>query len=843
MVMQSQRQGYGQGYVASSSAQSDERLARLLVVEDESIVAMDIAEQLGELGYEVCGIADNGNDAIRMVEQYRPDLVLMDVVIKGDMDGVETAQHLSRGFGCPVVFLTAYSDARTVSRAAEVAPYGYITKPFQAKELRAAVQVALYKSRLEAKLRESEQWFAATLRCVGDCVIATDPDGNIRFMNLAAERLLGWRLDDAIGRKIEEILPLHAADSGSPLESPAYRALRTDSVVGIEFGSHTLARDGRIIPIDDSAAPIRGDRGETLGIVVAFRDVTERVALEQSLRHSEGRFRSAFDFAPVGMALISLSGRFLQVNAALCKLLGYSEAQLLSFDQLALTHDADVASEAERLRMLTGDVMVSTQFEKRYRRENGSYIWCLVSVSVLANVDDSFCYLYQIHDLTERKESELKLARLAHYDTLTGLVNRARLWEEAELLLRIATRNGGRVAVIFMDLDHFKQINDSLGHEAGDELLKEVARRLKSSIRASDCVARFGGDEFVMLLPTIASAEDVAAVTSKIKKQFERSVRLGNRDVTVGISVGVSLFPEDGEDAKTLLRCADSALYHAKSLGRNNVQFYSSELTQRVEERLSLDAELRAAIERDEFELHYQPYISLSGDRQIGVEALIRWRHPDKGLVFPGAFIAYAEESGLIVPIGEWAMLTACCEAAKWPVVSGQAAGIAVNISARQFKATDMVQAVSAVLAKSGLPPGRLCLEITEQLLLEDTDNVIQTINKLKGMGVKIAIDDFGIGYSSLSYVKRFGPTKLKIDRSFINDLPQDADDAAIVKAVLAMAKSLGVEVVAEGVETQAQLEFLRREGCGFAQGYYISRPVPAAQFQNWLKTWGDPGQ
>ncbi len=817
--------------------------AKLLVVEDESIVAMDLVEQLREMGYEVCGSADTGREAIALVEAHAPDLVLMDIVIKGEMDGVDTARQLKRRFNTPVVFLTAYNDLRTVTRAAETVPYGYLTKPFQSKDLRAAVEVALYKSRLERRLRESEQWFAATLRCVGDCVVATDPQGHVRFLNPAAEALLGWRMEEAIGRKIEEVFPLRAADSDTPIESPAYRALSANAVVGIEFGSRAIARNGRVVPIDDSAAPIRGDRNELLGTVIAFRDVSQRVALEQSLRQSESRFRSAFDFAPVGMALVSLSGRFLQVNAALCSLLGRTEAELIGQDQLLLTHAGDQVGEVERLRALTGGQAMTTQFEKRYRRASGESVWCLASVSILSNVDESLCFLYQVHDLTERKESEFKLSRLAHYDTLTGLINRARLWEEAELLLRIAKRNASQVAVVFMDLDHFKQINDTLGHEAGDELLKEVARRLKACIRASDCVARLGGDEFVMLLPTVHSAVDVSIVMEKIKSQFDRPVRIEDRDVIVGISLGISMYPEDGGDAKTLLKCADSALYHAKSLGRNNVQFYRKELTERVEQRLTLDMELRRALEQAEFVLHYQPYVPSSGSGGIGAEALIRWTHPQRGLITPEAFIPYAEESGLILPIGEWVLLEACREAAGWPMHNGEPIGISVNISARQFRAEGLVDLVAKVLSESGLAAGRLCLEITEQLLMQDADGVIAKIRQIKAMGVKIAVDDFGIGYSSLSYLKRFGPTKLKIDRSFINDLPADADDTAIVRAVLAMSKTLGMAVVAEGVETQAQMQFLREEGCNYVQGYLISRPGPAEQFHSWLQSWREAGK
>jgi len=808
--------------------------ANILIVEDESIVALDLAGQLREMGYQVCAIADNGKEALARIEQHRPTLILMDIILKGEMDGIETARHVSHRFQTPVIFLTAYSDPHTVERAAHTAPYGYLTKPFQANELRAAIEVALYKAGLETRLRESERWFAATLRCVADGVIATDKQGLVQFLNPAAEEALGWSLADAKGRPAEDIMHLSNPRTGAREKSPITLALEGNRVVGLEFGTLLASRTGRQRPIDDSAAPIRGIDGRVMGAVMAFRDVSERLAVEESLRRSEEHFRKTFDFAPVGMALVAMNGAFLQMNTALCGLLGYSQSELEARLQSELTYPADREVEKARLAELLSGAVTTVQFEKRYLTQNGSVLWALANVSLLMQGETPMCYLYQIHDLTERKNSEYQLSHMAHFDTLTGLANRSRLLDEANDQILVAKRQKTGLAIVFLDLDHFKQINDSLGHEAGDLLLQEVGARLKAAVRETDCVSRFGGDEFVLLLPNIQTPEDVSHVVNKILADFTRPVILAGQPVRIGTSMGVSLFPEDGTDAKVLLRCADSALYQAKAEGRNNVQFYRAELTARIERRFTLEKELRHAIECSEFELYYQPIVSLKDTGEICAEALIRWHHPQRGLLLPEMFIPFAEETGLIMPIGDWVIATACAEAARWQV-AGKGISVSINISALQFRTGNLTQKIQQALAASGLAPSLLCLEITEQFLLQDTEQNLALIAELKALGLKIAIDDFGIGYSSLSYFKRFGPEKLKIDRSFISGVIDDAEDAAIVRAIIAMAKSLKVQLVAEGIETEEQLAFVSREGCDKAQGYLYAKPAPAEAFRAWL--------
>jgi diguanylate cyclase (GGDEF)-like protein/PAS domain S-box-containing protein len=811
--------------------------ASLLIVEDESVVAMDLAEQLREMGYKVCGTADNGNDAIALARKHRPRLVLMDIVLKGAGDGIEAAKYIGRGLGIPIIFLTAYSDARTVERAVKTSPYGYLTKPFQPRELRAAIEVALYKAEMERNLRESEKWFASTLRCVADGVIATDAKGHVRFMNPTAESATGWTLEEAAGRNVDEVMRLEAPGTGLPLETPVLRALREDAAAGIDFGTRLVARDGRRVPIDDSAAPIRGDDDRVIGAVIAFRDVSERLQKEESLRQSEMKFRNAFDFAPVGMALVGLDGRFLQVNAAIARLLGYDEDELIQLNQSQLTSSGDAAQERASLYRLLQGESASVQFQKRYLPKGAAEpVWTLVSVSLLQQKDEPFCYLYQIHDLTDQKAAEQQLTQLAHFDPLTGLANRTLLAEEIDRMTRAARRHRKHVGVAFLDLDHFKQVNDTLGHEAGDQLLQAVAERLKAGMRESDWIARLGGDEFVLLLNDVSDTAAITTVTNKIRERMLEPVKLSNVEVRVTASLGVALFPDDGDDATTLLRCADSALYHAKAEGRNNVQFYRPEFTEKAQQRLEIERSLHQALERLEFELHYQPIVSVAGGRPEGAEALIRWRQSELGSMAPDAFIPIAEEIGLIDPIGEWVLREACREAAAWPRLGLPPLSISVNLSVRQFKSGRLVQTVRKVLEETGLEAGRLCLEITEQLLFNDTEENLAQLAALKSLGVQLAIDDFGTGYSSLGSLKRVAPGSLKIDRTFVSDMTAGSDDAAIVKAVIAMAHSLKLKVVAEGIETEGQRLFLDDEGCDRAQGYYYARPAPAEEFRVWLR-------
>ena len=453
-----------------------------------------------------------------------------------------------------------------------------------------------------------------------------------------------------------------------------------------------------------------------------------------------------------------------------------------------------------------------------------------------------------VQDITERKKAEKQIRFLAYFDSLTGLPNRLQFREQLKKALSVARRNNWMVAVMFMDLDNFKRINDTAGHSAGDCVLRKVAERLTRAIRLYDTVsrddvagppetvARLGGDEFIVLLPHIARSEDTAGIAMRILDSFKSAFDIEGSEVFLSTSIGISLFPQDGDDVEDLLKNADAALYHAKDSGRNNFQFYSRSLNDAAFQRLSLESSLRKAVERNEFVVHYQPQVSARDGRMVGVEALVRWNHPELGLVFPGQFVPLAEETGLIQAIDEMVLREACAQNARWQAAGLPRIHVAVNLSGHQFRSRDLIQRVCDTVAEAGTEPRFVELEITETVLMENAAETLEIINELKKRGFRIAVDDFGTGYSSLAYLKRFRADVLKIDRSFVRDIATSSDDAAIVAAIVTLAETLKMRAIAEGVENPLQRGFLHEQGCDLMQGYLFGRPSPPEIITELLK-------
>lgn len=802
----------------------------VLIVEDEAIVAEDLSDQLSDMGYRVCGIADTCERAIALATQHRPHIVMMDIVIKGPLDGIATAEKITRQFHIPVIFATAYSDAATVARAAHVAPYGYITKPYQARDVRAAIEVALYKSSLEQRLKESERWFSATLRCIADGVIAANSQGVIQFVNPAAERLLDQSMSQLVGKNIADALVFADPSVHQHHENVAallsHQSLNTLRDAEILFGLALRKHDDSVLHVDLSMAIIRDDQRQAMGHVIAIRDIQERLVAEQALKISEDRFRTAFEFAPIGMALVSMDGRFIQHNTALTDLLGYSAQQLAQASQQEVTHPDDWSQEQEQLRaLLMGDVHC-LQFEKRMRTYDGRTLWVYASLSLLRKDDMPVCYLYQLHDVSERKQLEEKMTSLAYVDVLTGLANRRRLMDDVERQMAIARRSNKNFALLFCDLDHFKKVNDTLGHEAGDYLLQVVAKRLTSLLRDTDTVARLGGDEFVILLSDVALPEYAARVANKIKHSIGQGIEIADNTVHVGGSVGISIFPQDGKDAKTLLRNADSALYAAKHAGRNGVQFYCADLTQKVQAQMVLMMELRQALERQEFVLYFQPIVNLQTRKVLALEALVRWQHPVHGLMDPDNFLPCVEQAGLMPELGRWIIRDACRARAAWKSFEQHSVAVSINVAPSQFMGPSLVPTLQAALQEYGVDPADVVIELTEQSMLKENEHHAKVFKALLDLGISIALDDFGMGYSSLSYVVRCAPSKIKIDRSFIAALGDGQTDDVMVESILSLCEKLPTSIIAEGIETQAQLDFLRERQCAFGQGYFFSKPL-----------------
>lgn len=473
------------------------------------------------------------------------------------------------------------------------------------------------------------------------------------------------------------------------------------------------------------------------------------------------------------------------------------------------------------------------------QKKNGERFWLLQSISAVWSSDGELKnYVCVGQDISDLKHNQQKMETLAYYDQLTGLQNRLLFKEQLRAALSTAERDSRHMALLYLDLDHFKRINDTLGHEAGDQLLVEVAQRLKSCLREEDAIARLGGDEFAVLLKQVESAQYSFVVANKIIAELNRPLMLLGQEVVVGASIGITLAPDDSRDIDVLMKNADLAMYQAKYKGRNVFQFYTPEMNREVTDRMNLESELRQAVKNQEFELFYQPQIDLHSGKIIGAEALIRWRHPSKGLISPDVFIPMAEESGLIVPIGKWVLRSACQQAKSIQKTFGREIKISINVSARQINEHTFVQDFKSILEEVRLDPHSLELEITESTLIADTDLVLNRLKALRALGITLAIDDFGTGYSSLSVLKRLPLDILKVDRSFVEGLPDDEEDRAITSLIVAMANSLNYRVIVEGVETAEQLHFLRRCGCDYAQGFYFSRPMPADRLMQTLFDW-----
>ena len=492
----------------------------------------------------------------------------------------------------------------------------------------------------------------------------------------------------------------------------------------------------------------------------------------------------------------------------------------------------------------------SIEAENHITTPMGLYRVIQTQTSSCAGPDGKVSRLYgTLQDITERKSAEERMHYLAMYDALTGLPNRQLFHEQLELAVARAQRANSTMAVMFIDLDRFKRINDTLGHATGDMLLKEVASRLGGCVRASDYVARersmpamsggpvarLAGDEFTVTLDALRNPQDAGRVAQRILNEMARPFVLNGEEVVVTSSVGIAIYPQDGEQAGILLKNADAAMYQAKQLGKNTYQFFAGEMNSAAVERLKMEGELRHALDRNELLLHYQPKVDVQTGRITGVEALMRWQHPERGLVPPGVFIPVAEETGLIVAMGEWVLEEACRQKQQWREAGLPAIDMAINLASPSFRKPDLVERVAATLQQHGVPPAELCLEATESILMRDADVTMATLNRLRDLGVKLSVDDFGTGYSSLSYLRRFPINQLKIDRSFVNEVTENPDDAAIIAAIASLAHTLKLEVVAEGVETAEQMSRLAEQGCRMMQGFFFSRPLPAAQMTRLL--------
>jgi diguanylate cyclase (GGDEF)-like protein/PAS domain S-box-containing protein len=692
---------------------SAKSIKKVLLVEDNRGDARLLREMLNEQGSQDTELihVECMCDAEKHMAEHPVDIILLDLGLP-DAQGVEALRRARAAAArVPLVVLTGMDDESLATQALQEGAQDYLIKgQIDVRGLLRSLRYAVERKITEEALFVEKERAQVTLNSIGDAVVCTDIVGNITFLNLVAEKMMGWTGGEAAGHPMGEVLQILDATSRETTPNPMKLAVDRDLTMNLPPNCILVRRDGFKIPIEDSVAPIHDRAGQATGAVIVFRDVSAARAMAEQLAHS------------------------------------------------------------------------------------------------------------------------------AEHDFLTGLPNRMLLNDRVSQAITLAPRHMKKVAVLFLDLDGFKHINDSLGHPIGDKLLQSIAKRLVECVRGSDTVSRQGGDEFVVLLSEVAQSEDAAISALRLLQAVAEAHSIDAHDLHVTTSIGVSVYPDDGLDAETLIKNADTAMYQAKENGRQSYQFFKPAMNVRAVERQSIEENLRRALEREEFTLHYQPKVNLKRGEITGAEALLRWTHPIRGAVSPAQFIPVAEDCGLILPIGKWALRQACRQARAWQDAGLALGTMAVNISAMEFRDDRFLADIFAILDDTGLDPKVLELELTESVLMKRAEATESVLKTLRERGVQVAVDDFGTGYSSLSYLRRLPIDALKIDQSFVRQITIDPDETTIVAAVISMGRSLKLRVVAEGVETQQQLAFLQANDCDEAQGYYFSRPVLPQQFAKLLE-------
>ncbi len=689
-------------------------ITTLLLVDDNPGDARLLREMLNEQGSQHTEFThvEYMREAEKYLAEHLVDLILLDLGLP-DAHGLAVVQRAHAvAPRVPLVVLTGMDDEMLASQALQEGAQDYLIKgQIDARSLLRSLRYAIERKAMEEALFGEKERAQVTLNSIGDAVACTDSVGMVTFLNLVAEKMTGWSLQEAAGLPLGEVFRILDAASRVGLPNPAETAVEEDCTAHRPLNRVLVRRDGFEIPIEDSVSPIHDRGGNRTGDVIVFRDVSAARAMADQITHS------------------------------------------------------------------------------------------------------------------------------AEHDFLTGLPNRMLLNDRVNQAIALAPRHDKRVAILFLDLDGFKHINDSLGHPTGDKLLQSIAKRLVECVRASDTVSRQGGDEFVVLLSEVERSEDTAITARRILQAVAEAHSVDDHDLHVTTSIGVSVFPDDGVDAETLIKNADTAMYQAKENGRQSYKFFKPAMNVRAVERQAIEESLRRALERQEFAVHYQPKVSLKTGQITGAEALLRWTHPVRGPISPAQFIPIAEDCGLIRPIGNWILREACRQARAWLDAGLPLGSMAVNISAVQFRNENFLQGVFAILGETGLDPKFLELELTESVLMKHAESTEVILKTLRARGVQLAVDDFGTGYSSLSYLRRFAIDALKIDQSFVRQITTASSETTIVTAVISMGRSLNLRVVAEGVETSEELAFLQAHQCDQAQGYYFSRPVLAPQFAELLET------
>jgi diguanylate cyclase (GGDEF)-like protein/PAS domain S-box-containing protein len=723
-----------------------------------------------------------------------------------------------------------------------------ITEQKRQEELEAAqrsqqqIDRMIEQSQAQKRLRDSEERYRASFEQAAVGILHTSFEGRIIRCNRRFGEMIGYAPEEMAGRTFQEITP----PGDRPPSRAAFEQLISGAVASASFEKRYVHKDGRLTWVNLNITTQRDSDGRPLHFITMVEDINARkdaeellTVAQESLRKSEERYRTAFQMTMDAVALNRVSdGSYVDCNLAFLNLTGYRREEVIGRTSLELGVWVDGHDREKMLEVLKRSG-VCRNFEAQFRKKNGDIIFGMMSASIM-DLDDEACLLSVTRDLSEAKMAEIEIRRLAYDDPLTGLPNRRALLERLHQALTYDRRNSRKRALLFVDLDNFKTLNDTLGHHTGDLLLQEVARRITGSIRETDTAARIGGDEFVVMLENLSeSAEEAAAqaknVAEKILVCIAEPYMLSNRECVSTSSIGITVFGCSKESETQILQQADIAMYQAKTAGRNTIRFFAPALQAAVSARANLEDEIRQGIRNHQFSLWYQPQVDCG--HIIGAEALLRWNHPRRGVLGPIEFISLAEETGLIVPLGRMVLEEACRQAAVWSAMPGAAPiPIAVNVSARQFRQPDFVSHVLETIERTAADPKNIKLEITESMLLESLEETVVIMNALKSHGVQFSLDDFGTGYSSLAYLKRLPLDQLKIDRTFVRDILSNATNGALAQAIISLARALGLLVIAEGVETDEQRDLLARLGCGCYQGFLFSKAVPPGEFEALLR-------
>lgn len=804
--------------------------AKIVIVEDERIVAFNLQQRLTKLGYEVPAVAVSAAQALRDVELFSPDIVLMDIHIEGDVDGIDTAAVVTDKFCIPVIYLTAYSEEATLDRARATRPYGYLLKPFSERELHATIQMALERNSVEKALYESEQRLRLAMDAanMGDWEL-TKSDSNKQTLHAGqADRIFGYPEQTFTGTR-EQFMRLINSEDQAHVSSSFDQGITDNSSIDVEFRRSKDSAEPQWLRLQGKV--LHPEKHAAIRVIGVIQNISERKQSELRLQQASTVFEATQD----GIMILDLHGRVIACNKGFTTLSGYENQEMLGHLPYFLRPEAlrrEQPAELQRVFHNGGQ----WRGEIQTRRKNGSELHTLTTIVAVMDAHQHLSHhVLVVTDLSAVRGAEKKLQYLAHHDPLTDLPNRLLTIERLNQALLRGKRHSESVAVLFVDLDHFKWVNDSLGHNAGDILLQTVAARMKSCLRTDDTVGRFGGDEFLVILDPVDGAQNVALVAHKLTRSIGQPLAIEHHIVEVSCSIGISLFPDDGALSQDLIRAADTAMYVAKERGRNCYEFFTSAMMEKAQRCLALNHDLHRGFQAEELRLHYQPQISLLTGKIVGVEALIRWQHPQKGLLGPNEIIPLAESCGMIVDIGNWVVRKASSQLRSWMDEGIPPVRIAVNVSAVQMHKRSFSSTIGEILAADGIPPHYLEIEITESTLQNEA-SCISTLEDLKNLGVQISIDDFGTGFSCLSSLKLLPIHKVKIDRTFVRDMPNDENDIAIAEAVIAMAHKLKMSVIAEGVENQEQENLLRERGCDEAQGFLYAKPMPTAEITQMLR-------